>query len=606
MTLMQVIRRLTLAAGPIASAIRHAAPRASLLVALGQLGSAAALAAMLMGANRVLSQLLAAAGIADGLRGAMPAIATVAALYGLHIALDGVTKAAQAHIVPAVRRHAEERLYAAALRADLACFEDAGFYDRLHRARDRGIMHFEGTASALMDMAGACAVLAGAVVALFLLHPTLPLALFFAALPEGWAAFHAARLQYEAMPTTIALMRRVQMLAELATQREAAAEIRANRTQDYLIAEYRTSAVALERHMVALGLSEARFTVAGRFATGVGLALTFAWLGLMLGNGWLDLALAGTAAIALRTTSAAMAQLVRAGNEMIEKALYISDYAEFVRDAAQQREPDGEPAPRMPGRIELERVSFRYPGATRCALEEVSLAIEPGQTVALVGENGSGKSTLAKLIAGLYRADGGRVLWAGTDVARIDPAARADRVALVQQHPIRWPRSAEQNVRLGRPERCDPERTALLAAAEESRAAEVVEMLPHGWDTLLCREFQGGQDLSSGQWQRLAVARGLYRDAPLVIWDEPTAPLDPKAEHAVYESLRRLARQRTVILITHRLASVRNADRIFMLDRGRLVEQGSHEELLRANGRYAELYRLQARLHDLASECADA
>ena len=125
----------------------------------------------------------------------------------------------------------------------------------------------------------------------------------------------------------------------------------------------------------------------------------------------------------------------------------------------------------------------------------------------------------------------------------------------------------------------------------------MIETLPEKWRTLLSREFRGGHDLSTGQWQRLAVARGLYRDAPLVIWDEPTAPLDAKAEHAVYESLRQLAADRTVILITHRLASVRNADRIFFLDKGRLIEEGGHGALLARNGRYAELYRLQARLH---------
>ena len=136
-------------------------------------------------------------------------------------------------------------------------------------------------------------------------------------------------------------------------------------------------------------------------------------------------------------------------------------------------------------------------------------------------------------------------------------------------------------------------------AAQQARALEVIEGLPQGWETLLSREFKGGQDLSAGEWQRLAVARGLYRDAPLVIWDEPTAPLDAKAEYAVYESLRKLASNRTVILITHRLASVRNADRILFLERGMLVEQGKHDELLRLNGRYAELYRLQAKLHGI-------
>jgi ABC-type multidrug transport system fused ATPase/permease subunit len=168
---------------------------------------------------------------------------------------------------------------------------------------------------------------------------------------------------------------------------------------------------------------------------------------------------------------------------------------------------------------------------------------------------------------------------------------------MVQQLPIRWPRSARDNVRLGRHKRSDPTGEALTRAAQQAHALEVIERLPEGWETLLSREFTGGQDLSVGQWQRLAIARGLYRDAPLVIWDEPAAPLDAKAEYTVYESLRKLAADRTVILITHRLASIRNADRILFLECGSLVEQGTHDELLRINGRYAELYRLQAQLH---------
>ena len=252
------------------------------------------------------------------------------------------------------------------------------------------------------------------------------------------------------------------------------------------------------------------------------------------------------------------------------------------------------------GAIELDRVGFHYAGRRDApALQDVSLRIRPGETIALVGENGSGKTTLAKLLAGLYRPTAGHIRWDGIDTRTMDPASLADRVTMVLQHPVRWPRSARHNVRIGRHARADADGSALTWAARESRAQEVVDGLRDGWDTMLTRHFRGGVDLSGGQWQRLAVARGLYRDAPLVIWDEPTAPLDAKAEQAVYELLRGLARGRTVVLITHRLASVRDADRIVFLEKGRIVEQGRHEELLAAEGRYAQLYRLQTRLHGL-------
>ncbi len=169
---------------------------------------------------------------------------------------------------------------------------------------------------------------------------------------------------------------------------------------------------------------------------------------------------------------------------------------------------------------------------------------------------------------------------------------------MVFQEPVRWPHTARVNVRIGRHDRSDPGDHGLQEAARLAGADRVVDSLPSRWDTLLSTYFRDGLDLSGGQWQRLAVARVLFRDAPVLIWDEPTAPLDAKAEYAVYESLRRIAHGRTVILITHRLASVRNCDRIYLLHEGTLVEQGTHDTLLAADGRYADLYALQSRMYD--------
>jgi ABC-type multidrug transport system fused ATPase/permease subunit len=183
------------------------------------------------------------------------------------------------------------------------------------------------------------------------------------------------------------------------------------------------------------------------------------------------------------------------------------------------------------------------------------------------------------------------------DIAGLDPASVGDRVGMVAQLPLHWPHDARTNIRLGRPGRDDPDDAALHAAAAFAGADEVVAELPNGWHQLLSKYFRGGTELSGGQWQRIAVARGLFRDARLLVLDEPTAALDAKAEWAVYESLRRLAAGRTVVLITHRLGSVRNADRIYLLHQGELAEQGTHDELMATGGRYAELYRLQADMY---------
>ncbi|MCP3142760.1 ABC transporter ATP-binding protein [Pyxidicoccus xibeiensis] len=594
-----------LAVQPVLSVLRRAAPRAALAVIFCQLVAGAATTWALLLTTSVLGQLLSGGTGAQRLEAALPTLLLLGGVQAVRMGLETATNVARAYLVPRVFRVAEEALFRVSLQVDLASFDDPGFYDRLHRARDRGVMHMEGATTCLVEALRAAFSVFGAVLALLWLHPLLLPLLGVALLPQGWAVLHAARLQYSGMATTISLTRQVHMMAELATQRESAPEIRTNQAQDYVLAEYQRSAVALQDHLVRLGIAEARSTAFGRMLSGLGLVATFVALGMMLQARWLELAVAGTAVIAVRSASAALALFMQMAHGLFEKGLYISDYREFIEQSSQRARPAtaGVKAPENPGRIELQGVGFHYPGQEgRLALRDISLTIEAGQSIALVGENGSGKTTLAKLIAGLYPPTSGRITWDGIDLREMSPDSLADRVVMVLQDPIRWPRSARDNVRLGRHQRVDPDARMLLQSAEQSRALEVVENLPQGWDTLLSRQFRGGMDLSGGQWQRLAVARGLYRDAPLVIWDEPTAPLDARAEHAVYESLRQLARNRTVLLITHRLASVRNADRIYFLERGAVVEQGRHEELMTLNGRYAELYRLQTRLHGLEED----
>lgn len=592
-------RRIALAARPVAAVVRRAAPKAAATIVAAQLLGAVATALMLIVASQVLSRLLEPGPAAPRLEAALGPLLLVAALLVFRIGLDAATGIARAHLAPKARREAEQSLFDATLHIDLASFDDPSFYDQLQRARDRGILHLEGALTALVGTGSAFLSMTAAAAALFYFHPLLPLILLLAGAPEAWGALSAARIQYGGMATTVSLIRQCEMMAELATQRSSAPEIRANEAESYVLSEYAVSAEALQDHLVGLGIREAKAVALGRLLSTLGLAAAFGALALMIGAGWLSLAAAGGAVIAIRTAGSSLSSLVVTGHELLEKALYISDYQDFL-DQARRRTPPaaGAAAPAAPKAIRLEKVSFAYPGAgQRLAVRDVSLAIAAGETVALVGENGSGKTTLAKLIAGLYRPTDGSISWDGVDLRDIAPRSLADRVAMVLQEPIRWPRSARDNVRIGRHRRDDPGDAFLTEAAIQSRAAEVVEQLPRGWQTLLSRQFRGGHDLSAGQWQRLAVARGLFRDAPLVIWDEPTAPLDAKAEHAVYESLRRLAQDRTVVLITHRLASVRNADRIFLLDSGTLAEQGTHEELLALGGRYAELYDLQLRLY---------
>ena len=279
-------------------------------------------------------------------------------------------------------------------------------------------------------------------------------------------------------------------------------------------------------------------------------------------------------------------------NGVGESVLYLADLTFFDRDA-----PEAQAALRGDARfagLAARGLNFRYPGAALDALYDVDIAIRPGEIVALVGANGSGKTTLAKILAGLYRPDDGDLRHGDHLVA--DPEELRQVAAVVFQDFVRYRTSALDNVTFGRPE--DPaHQDRARWAAEQLGLDEVLDRLPQGWATPLSREFTAGSELSGGQWQRLALARAFYRNALFVILDEPTAALDPDAEAALLASVRSLFAGRSVLLISHRFSGVRQADNIYVLDGGRVIESGSHDDLLALDGSYARMFLLQAKAY---------
>jgi ATP-binding cassette subfamily B protein len=243
--------------------------------------------------------------------------------------------------------------------------------------------------------------------------------------------------------------------------------------------------------------------------------------------------------------------------------------------------------------LDLDHVRFTYPGRPEPALDGVDIHLEAGEVVALVGENGSGKTTLAKIMAGLYPPDSGTVEWNGTDVSTFDQNRLRSQIAVIFQDFVRYAFTAEENIGLGRAdEPVDIEK--IRAAAREAGADDFLAALPDGYQTPLSRLFDGGHEISGGQWQRVAIARAYYRQAPLVILDEPSSALDPRSEHDLFTSLRATLQGRTALFVSHRFSTVRSADRIYVLDAGKVVEHGTHDELMARQGLYAELFSLQA------------
>lgn len=291
-------------------------------------------------------------------------------------------------------------------------------------------------------------------------------------------------------------------------------------------------------------------------------------------------------------------------------AIAVVDYYsrwEHLRDflaVAPEPRPDGpHPAPPRPLRegVQFHRVSFTYPGAARPALQDVSLTLRPQERIALVGENGAGKTTLVRLLLGLYRPSRGRITVDGIDLNDLDPAAWRREATAIFQDFMRYPATALENIGYGdttllsdTPQAATMVPAAIERAAAQSGADGFIASLPDGYATLLRKEFVGGMDLSTGQWQRLAIARAYVRDAQIIVLDEPTAALDPRAEVAVYRQFRAAAAGRCAVFISHRLGSARLADRIIVLQGGRIVEEGDHATLVQGSGAYARLYGLQA------------
>ena len=578
-----------------AGALAWRASRRDTVLAVGLTAASGSLTVLgLLATQNIAQALLAAGPTTDRLRQALPSLFLVAGTLAVRAALAAAAGWAQARLTPQVTAAAETALVELTTSVELAAFDDPGFADEMERARERGTQAASALVERSVDLLTGAVGIAAATVALTVIHPLLVPLLAVAVAPVGWAAVRAARLQYVSLYRRIARRRRLWMLQNLMADRMTAAELRSYQMRGFLLDQHRDVVVAETAAdlQVARGQSLAR--LAGAALSGLATAGVYGAMAVLLITGRVPLAAAAAGVVALQTSRQALHLFVQAVNGVYEEALYFTDFLSFC-DRARRRttaDPTSDTVPPFE-QVTLTDVGLRYTDTT-VALNGVNLTLRRGQTIALVGENGSGKTSLARLLALLYAPTSGEIRWDGAPVAGRSPEPLRRHIAVVSQDYWHWPFTARENIRLGDTTRADPTGQAVRAAAEAAGVHTVIQALPRGYDTLLDRTFAEGQELSGGQWQRLTVARALLRDAPLLICDEPSAALDPRAEHAVFQTLRRRGPDQTTVLISHRLANIRHVDRIYVLHDGRLVEQGSHDELIAAGGRYADLFRLQA------------
>src|SRR6266513_496460 len=478
---------------------------------------------------------------------------------------------------------------------DLPFYEDAASYDLLRRAQNDSINRpvlmiatAFGLFQTMLTFVTMVAVLVAVSPILALLALVSPIPAFIVDTRYGWRGYNIARWGSR-------LLRRMTYLVSLVTTDTFAKEVKLFGLGHYFIDRYRLIAKVfydtqrsqlVRRYMTGFALGNVSTIVA---------SFTYLYIAVQAIAGHLTIGALVAYAQAATQVQNSIQSILGGFTGMYEHNLYLNNLTELMNRQpvmTVKKAPAAVPQP-LRGEITFENVSFAYPGSESQALSDLSFTITPGETLAVVGRNGAGKTTLFKLICRLYDPTEGRILIGRIDIRDFEPDELRAHIGAMFQDYVDYQATAAENIGLGSVHELT-DRDAVIRASKQAGSDELISGLPAGYDTALGKWFDAGVNLSGGEWQKVALARAFMRDARILLLDEPTSALDAQAEYDLFERLRSLTRGRTAVYISHRFSTVRRADRILFLEHGRLVEQGTHEQLMRLNGRYARLFRLQA------------
>src|SRR5690242_13465334 len=498
-----------------------------------------------------------------------------------------------------VQLEAERRLLEQASKVDIGHFDNSDWHDRLARAKRDvswrpgdltwSVLGLSGNIVTVILMAGLLASLHWILVVLALAAAALSLLL------ERRVTSRLYEFFYKETPEE----REREYLGDLLVQPRSTKEIRAYVLSDYLLGRHGKLSEDLFRQRELMYRSATRVSMLTGLVGGTTLALAYVFLAIRGVEGTID---PGGVVLVIGAFTAVASTLGQISSTFVavdQHTTFLEDYFSFLSIGPLIPVP---PEPRLipeghlgtgSAGVEFENVTFTYPGGTSPAVENLNLHIRGGELIALVGENGAGKSTLIKLLLRFYDPDQGAVRVGGLDLRDMDPAVLRSRIGVLFQDYASYELSVRENVVMGRPDGAVND-DRVMEALRDARSEWLLHKMPRGLDSKVGRLFEGGHDLSGGEWQRLALARIMYRDADIWILDEPTSSLDPEAEAAIFAELKENLRGRIGIVISHRFSTVRIADRIAVIAGGRVAELGSHQELLQAGGRYAQLFELQA------------